>query len=404
MMLQAYLATPPWVSSPAHHRRDPVDIVIPVPSYRIPATMLFAHPTRMADAWNPRPERIILPALDIGSTQAELHVYDGETTPLSLRRPTRHPIKYLRRLRKLDLGEPFILDVRADDDTNIAHQILDFGAHYFLVKEHLEEAYGPDIDLRLLFQEDASRFTHDVNRLLEIPVVTSDAQVKARIVDLRSFPNPETWCEGRLLHRGAQRTTSILPKVYRHCDFGADDGGEYPEKVFISRKNRRVISNEAEITRLLESRGFRKYFFEDIPILEQWKVIARAKQIVAIHGAAMHGLVFNRHGLARPRGDLSGLRIIELCSAGFSSDVYRALAARLNAHWCSVRGQITVEAVRELDMKVRPHGQAWAPFHVDPYTLHLALDFSATAAEPQWPIAPGPVEAAAGGPVGMGSL
>jgi hypothetical protein len=367
--------------------------------------MMFAHPTRMADAWNARPERIILPALDVGPTRLDLRVVDGETTPLSRQIPTKNPVKYLRRLRKLDLGEPFLIDVRAYDDTNIAHHILDFAALYLLVKEHLEAAYGPGLDVRLLFPEKASRFTHEVHRLLRIPIVTTDAQVKARIVQVQSFPNAETWCEGRFLHPGAEQLTGLLPMLYRHYAFDRDgDGGEYSEKIFVSRKNGRVISNEAEITELLESRGFRKYYFEDIPILEQWRLMARAKQIVAIHGAAMHAMVFNRRGLERPHGDLGGLRIIEICSAAFCSDIFRALAAALNAHWCCVRGQITVEIVRDLDVKVRPHGQAWAPFHLDPYTMQLALLDSAAAREPHWSGWPSPATTPSGEPVPAASL
>jgi hypothetical protein len=60
--------------------------------------------------------------------------------------------------------------------------------------------------------------------------------------------------------------------------------------------------------------------------------------------------------------------------------MYRRYAAVLNAHWCGVRGQITPEIVRDLDVKGNARAHQASSFRVDPETLKLALDFSANAA------------------------
>ena len=93
----------------------------------------------------------------------------------------------------------------------------------------------------------------------------------------------------------------------------------------------------------------------------------------------MTSMTFNPHGLAQPRGDLSGLRIIELHGAGFFVDFNRRLAAIMNAHWCGVRGRITPEIVRDLDGRGKRQAHHQAAFHIDPKTLEMALKYSAAS-------------------------
>jgi hypothetical protein len=120
-----------------------------------------------------------------------------------------------------------------------------------------------------------------------------------------------------------------------------------------------------------------------MPIRKQWSLVKNAREVVAIHGASMHALAFNRHGLARQSGDLSGLKVIEIFPSSYCSDYFRRLACVMNAHWCAVRGQITVDVVRELEVNQDPKAQAFTDFHVDLETLALALDFSAAAEKPE---------------------
>jgi len=151
---------------------------------------------------------------------------------------------------------------------------------------------------------------------------------------------------------------------------------DLPEKVFIARKFTRFLLNEDEITQFLESRGFTKYYFEDIPVSQQWQILANARQVVAIHGAALAAMAFNQRGLARKPGDLSGFQLIELFGPGYQVDVYRRFAAILNAHWCAVRGKITVKVLRDLDERGLSRSHEKSPFVIDPGTVEMALDYS----------------------------
>jgi hypothetical protein len=70
--------------------------------------------------------------------------------------------------------------------------------------------------------------------------------------------------------------------------------------------------------------------------------------------------------------------VIEVFGAGYSVDMYRRYAAVMNGHWCGVRGQITPEIIRDLDMKSEARAHQASSFRIDPETLEMALEYSAT--------------------------
>jgi hypothetical protein len=151
-------------------------------------------------------------------------------------------------------------------------------------------ALGRDVEIHLILRSGASRFAQELHRLLGIPVIMTDARVEATIVHI-SWTRVDTRVEGRVVHRGgANATDGLLPEIFDGFQNGAGTAGT-PEKIYVSGKVSRTVSNEPEITDLLESRGFQKVSFEDIPVSEQWRVFGNAREIVSIHGAAMAFLV-----------------------------------------------------------------------------------------------------------------
>ena len=77
-----------------------------------------------------------------------------------------------------------------------------------------------------------------------------------------------------------------------------------PHKIFISRKkaSHRKVINEDEIFNILEPLGFKRYFLEDLALLEQISLFKNATDIVAPHGAGLVNLIFAN----------AGTRVIEL--------------------------------------------------------------------------------------------
>src|SRR5262249_25954966 len=138
-----------------------------------------------------------------------------------------------------------------------------------------------------------------------------------------------------------------------------------PERVFLSRKGPRSLLNEAEVAALLERYGFRKVYFEDIPIAEQWSIARNARVVVGLHGAALASLVFNR----------GGVTLVELFHPGYVVDMYRHLTNVVGGTWVGVTGQMPGNLVRELDEKGNARSFAAASTRIDPGALERALRF-----------------------------
>jgi capsular polysaccharide biosynthesis protein len=95
--------------------------------------------------------------------------------------------------------------------------------------------------------------------------------------------------------------------------------GGQGERLYITREKagRRRVSNEAELCRLLEARGFRKVHAEELSWREQINAFAQAKVIVAPHGAGLANLVF-----CQP-----GARVVELFNRAYVNPCFGRLAA-----------------------------------------------------------------------------
>jgi capsular polysaccharide biosynthesis protein len=137
------------------------------------------------------------------------------------------------------------------------------------------------------------------------------------------------------------------------------------EKVFISRKGTRSLINESEVEQTLQAYGFKKYYFEDIPISEQWSVARNAKVIVGMHGAALSNLVFNSNKV----------KLIELFHPGYVIDMYRNMANAVGGTWCGVSGQITEDVIGKLDFKQEARAFAGSRTQIDINSLRMALEY-----------------------------
>ena len=309
-----------------------------------------------------------------------IRVTRGCTSDFAEPRRTRNPAVMLRRRRTISMPDRYIYDAHHDTDGNIAHQIHNLAPWVLLAKQELAAATGRDVEIHFILRANPMPYTLELHRMLGFPVITTDARVEGRIVHFSSMP-VDTHVDGRIMG-GARPTDALLPEIYEpYRDPAGCDGS--PEKIYVSRRGSRSVINERKITHLLEARGFETVYFEGIPVSEQRRLFGNAREIVGIHGAALAFLAFNGNGLARPRGDLNGLRLIEIFPAGYSISMYRRHAAIMNAHWCAVRGQIASEVVRDLDERSLPRADEKTPFRIDPLSLEMALDYSARAAAPE---------------------
>ena len=140
---------------------------------------------------------------------------------------------------------------------------------------------------------------------------------------------------------------------------------ETPEKVFISRKGTRSLINESEVEQTLQAYRFKKYYFEDIPISEQWSVARNAKVMFGMHGAALSSLVFNSNTV----------KLIELFHPGYVIDMYRNMANAVGGTWGGVSGKITEDVIGKLHFKQEARGLARTRTQSDINSLRMTLEY-----------------------------
>ena len=343
---------------------------------KIPPTFLFGHPTRLADSWRARMECVFQPPAEVLPSHTVVRAEPGTTWLARDRRLSARVPRRLFSSRPLDLSGTMVFDARFDTDQNVAHQISGVMNSILVARRALAPEGGPPRPISVILKANAARYTQDLYNEIGIPVVATDAPVIGDVVRLDDGPSVMRFANGDLVTLKGRATQTMIGRDLPEIDVATGPDEDTPEKLFISRRDARALVNNVEVSRFLAARGFREVYFDGMPTGRQIRLTRHARTVVAIHGAAVAYLAFNPNGLRRPAGDLSGLKLIELFGAGYQVDKYRTMAARLNAHWCAVRGPASPAIVRDLDERKLARSHQAAPFAVDLRALELALDYA----------------------------
>jgi len=171
-----------------------------------------------------------------------------------------------------------VFDTRDETDKNPAHIIENTLTSALLIKETLEDFLGKRIELHIVLREKASELVRESCELLNLPMITTDGDVKGEIAVVSDHV-----------------LSGLIPRLF-NLDFRDPDEMSV-DKIFISRRSSRSLINEDEVCNFLEDRGFQALYFEDFSVSQKWSLARNAKFIVAINGAAGANIVFNRMGL-----------------------------------------------------------------------------------------------------------
>lgn len=102
----------------------------------------------------------------------------------------------------------------------------------------------------------------------------------------------------------------------------------FPRRVYISRaraKSRRV-TNESDVTSLLERSGFQAVLLEELTVADQARLFANAEWIVGPHGSGFANLVFCSREA----------KVLEIFSSAPIKDMYEALAQQVGSGYRSL--------------------------------------------------------------------
>jgi len=84
----------------------------------------------------------------------------------------------------------------------------------------------------------------------------------------------------------------MLDKVSRHANSKA-----YPDKIYIQRRGKRRLVNEAEVLEKLNKAGrWQVVCLEELPVLEQAALFHHASFIIGVHGAGLANIIYCRPG------------------------------------------------------------------------------------------------------------
>ena len=341
------------------------DYEVPLPAIPVPATRVYAYTTRLADFDSPAIERILRPATELAAHTVRIELRTGDSTTHAESRPppasafarAKYEVKRRlhRRLPVVERGERTALDMRFSFMGNYAHLVHDVIAPLRFIERTLEG--DPEVrtgPIHVILGRTPPAIATRVLDHAGIPYLCTDGVVRGRLVSISQDLN-----------------VCLLPDLARQ-PFESGSGAT-PERVFVSRRGARSLLNEAAVTDLLAREGFTRVYMEDHPIGHQWALLANAREVVGIHGAGLSSLGFSIH---RASPDAPRFRLVELFSAGFSSSCFRDYAAVLGGTWVGVRGRVTPEIVRDLDVLGHARAHDNASFEVDLEALAEALAFS----------------------------
>jgi tetratricopeptide (TPR) repeat protein/capsular polysaccharide biosynthesis protein len=177
-------------------------------------------------------------------------------------------------------------------------------------------------------------FQKETLTLLDIPlnkILPSDrhSHIRARELIVPSFPGHLDWVPPGTIEFLRQ---TFLPQIPEN---------NYPERIYISRdraRGRQVI-NEKEVIDILNHWGFQTVFLEDLSVLQQVALFAKAKVIVCPHGSSLTNLVF-----CSP-----ATKVIELFSPHYVRTDYWLLSQQLQLqHYYSVGQSFDCYPLRHL--------------------------------------------------------
>lgn len=325
-------------NTPEKSREIPSRVVTIAPS------KMFTYPTRLADAWNPRIMEINLPGHQLERAAIEITVRQGVTQSFSSKK--RNILNGIQKkpAAPIHMDDEFIYDSRYEPSANIAHILSNVAATLLAIKEMFPK-------VTVILGENASTMARNAYKTLGFPVLFTDQEVYGQIISTSVVISKDTY-EG------------LYNLLFGNLDFEGIKQ-DTPERVFISRKGTRCLINESEIDQTLQEYGFEKFYFEDIPISEQWSVTKNAKVLVGLHGAALCSLVFNN----------KAVKVVELFHPGYVVDMYRYMTNDIGGSWCGVTGQLPDNLIKELEVKQQPRSFALSSTKIDPNSLRMALAY-----------------------------
>ena len=316
----------------------------------------------------PRIEEIRVPGTTVGGGKLS-YVLGEDESRLPAQRKRLRMLSSGRRAPARRLEEAgVIIDLRRHNPENWAHMLTNHIAYVFA----LADATGIDWkDLILLLPANTPDHIVAAAAMFGLRTHLTDDPIMGEAIAFKAAP----WAG----NRGVRGDWARMPRVVSALEtsvFMSEPEKSLPRRVFISRRDSRRLANEAEIITHLGARDITTLYAEDLAPKDQFRLLAQADLVVAIHGAALAPLLY-RPPTAPPA------TVVELLPVGHVTLVWRVLAQQVGCRWIGVRGRIEPKHINGglYDLK-RPFLRfSLDDFIVDPASIDRALELTAERTE-----------------------
>ena len=174
-----------------------------------------------------------------------------------------------------------ILDTRTVEPNNFAHLVNG------LIPLCLEARKSVGDEVLFIFRKIKIEKARELLSKFNIAPIETHKRVAGPIVHIRGSRGLAVYN----LPPFDDEVISFFPRVYNEYSF---EPTMVVEKVFLARRGARSLDNQVQVESLLTGAGYKTVYMEDYSIQEQISIAANAGHVVAVHGAAMAFLTFNR--------------------------------------------------------------------------------------------------------------
>lgn len=307
---------------------------IQIASYQVERDWLYAPSTYLIDSFLPCVEEIFLPITETKKGELILsYVVGGKMScsPTNLFGKAKHRVFS----KKLEFSEGVFLDLREHSPQNIAHAVMIHLAISLWVKEFLLGlGQGKPI---LIFPKSLPHYVAELFREIGFDLILTNNTIVADICTYEIDLIIELRGGGASILQEGLKDSEFSEKVLHYSK-------KHPKKIFLSRKDTRKLSNEAEVELFLKERGYQKIYLEDYSILDQVALVSQADNIVAVHGAALGTLILQ---CIFDRKDKKPLEVVEIFSPAHMTNVYRIITQQIGGKWVGVRGKVWPKLIKQ---------------------------------------------------------
>jgi hypothetical protein len=327
-------------------RSGPPAFELPAAVYDVEASRVFTAPTRLADVYTPDCLEIVKPSFRVTLPSSPVRILRSRSS--SMKHAGRLSWKrrgFMALLAPVRIDTHYLIDMRYEADRNISHVVTFAAPLALLARERL------DRPIMVVVRANTSDLSVQVFDALGIATMRCDRDVEGDFVV------------------GSDGHDRVYEPYYKQL-FGAMGpwrhvGDVSWDRIYIARRGTRCVTNDDEIHRMLERRGFRRCYFEDYPVTAQWAIARAAKVVIGVHGAALSSLVF-----ASP-----GVKVVELFNPGYSVDFFRRIVGLMEGRWCGVFGRIPLDFVRRVEDGGDPSTYHHGSFEMSLAPIERALEW-----------------------------